>query len=270
MPSVINPSLPLRTHLSAWTFMAPAVLSVALWAYYPLARGMVMAFQDYRILGGSRWVGLDNFVEAFGQETFWRGITNSFFFTLWLLGLGFVLPIVLALLLNEIPKGKGPVPPAVLPARRHDQRRCRHAVETVLGPRPTGLFNMLIGWADKLIPGPDIGAQKWLQDPNQAMFAVVLPLIWAGTGPASIIYLAALQSIPDEMYEAADLDGASFFAKIWRVTLPTLSPVILINLVGRTIGAFKIMEPILVRPAEGRTTPPTPSAWRSGTTPSCT
>jgi multiple sugar transport system permease protein len=234
--------LPLRTHLSAWAFMAPAVASIALWAYYPLARGMVMAFQDYRILGGSRWIGLDNFIEAVGQETFWRGITNSIGFTAWLLGLGFVLPIVLALLLNEIPRGK-----VFFRVLYYLPAVTTSVVVAMLWKQfyePTGLFNTLLGLAN-------VGPQKWLQDPNQAMFAVVLPLVWAGAGPGSVIYLAALQSIPDEMYEAADLDGAGTFSKVWRLTLPTLSPLIVINLVGATIGAFKIMEPILVQTGGG-------------------
>lgn len=236
--------VPLRTHLSAWTFMAPAVLSIALWAYYPLARGMVMAFQDYRILGGSHFVGLDNFIEAFGQDTFWAGIRNSIYFTVWLLGLGFLLPIAIALLLNEIPRGKvffrvlfylPAVTTSVVVAMLFKQ---------FFDPAPTGLFNTLLA---PLHAGP----YKWLQDPSLAMFAVVVPLVWAGAGPGSVIYLAALQSIPDEMYEAADLDGAGFWTKIGRVTLPTLSPLIVINLVGATVGAFKIMEPVLVQTAGG-------------------
>jgi multiple sugar transport system permease protein len=155
--------LPLRTHLSAWAFMAPAVASIALWAYYPLARGMVMAFQDYRILGGSRWIGLDNFIEAVGQETFWRGITNSIGFTAWLLGLGFVLPIVLALLLNEIPRGK-----VFFRVLYYLPAVTTSVVVAMLWKQfyePTGLFNTLLGLAN-------VGPQKWLQDPNQAMFAV--------------------------------------------------------------------------------------------------
>nr|CAA9281143.1 hypothetical protein AVDCRST_MAG63-3595 [uncultured Armatimonadetes bacterium] len=248
------PRLPLRVHLSAWAFMAPAVASIALWAYLPLLRGMVMAFQDYRILGGSRWIGLDNFIEAVGQDTFWRGITNSFLFTGWLLGVGFVLPIVLALLLNEIPRGKvffrllfylPAVTTSVVVAMLWKQ---------FFDPGPTGLFNTFKAALDPLfawMPFYPDGPLKWLQDPAYAMFAVVLPLVWAGAGPGSIIYLAALQSIPDEMYEAADLDGAGFWTKIFRVTIPTLTPLIIINLVGATVGAFKIMEPVLVQTGGG-------------------
>src|SRR5262249_20905743 len=107
------------------------------------------------------------------------------------------------------------------------------------------------GLANQLLGVFHIPAQGWLKDPNEAMFSVVVPLIWAGAGPGCIIYLAALQGIPDEMYEAADLDGAGFFTKIWRLTIPTLMPLIIINLVGATVGAFKIMEPILVQTGGG-------------------
>jgi len=235
---------PLRTHLTAWTFMMPAVASIALWAYFPLLRGLVMAFQDYRVIGQSRWVGMDNFIEAWTQETFWIGILNSFKFTAWLLALGFVLPILVALLLNEIPRGK------ILFRTLYYLPATLTSVVTAMlwrtfwDPTPAGLANTLLSWFH-------VGPQKWLLDPNEAMFAVVVPLVWASAGPASIIYVAALQSIPDEMYEAADLDGAGFFTKIWRLTLPTLAPLIIINLVGATIAAFKVVEPVLVQTGGG-------------------
>lgn len=239
-----GPRLPLRVHLTAWAFMVPAVASVAVWAYLPLGRGMLMAFQDYRILGNSRFIGMDNFIEAFGQETFWRGIINSVYFTGWLLGLGFFLPIILALLLNEIPRGKvlfrvlyylPAVTTSVVVAMLFKQ---------FWQPTPQGLANTILGLFGQ-------APHKWLQDPAEAMFAVVVPLVWASAGPGCIIYLAALQSIPDEMYEAADLDGAGFWTKIFRVTLPTLAPLIIINLVGATVAAFKIMEPVLVQTGGG-------------------
>lgn len=255
-PGGVSGKLPLRTHLIAWCFMAPAVLSIALWAYLPLLRGMVMAFQDYRILGGSRWVGLDNFIEAAGQETFWKGVVNAFQFTAWLLGTGFVLPIVLALMLHEIPRGKvlfrmlyylPAVTTSVIVAMLW--RQFFDAAPTGLANTVKAFFDPILSWLPNAL-WPD-GPQKWLQDPVQAKFCIVLPLVWAGAGPGSIIYLAALQSVPDEMYEAADLDGAGVFTKVFRITLPTLMPLVIINLVGATIGAFKIMEPVLVQTGGG-------------------
>lgn len=241
--------------------MAPAVLTILVWAYYPLLRGMVMAFQDYRILGGSHFVGLDNFIEAVGRDTFWIAILNSLIYAVMSLALGFFVPIILALMLNEVPRGKMFFRTVYyLPA-----------VTSVLvimflwkwfyDPSPRGLFNTLIAFYNQaaisfshLIPAVShwvIPSQTWLQNPKLAMLCVILPGIWAGAGPGSIIYLAAMKSIPEDMYEAADLDGASVWRKVWSITLPTLKPLIIINFVGAFIGSFKAMENIFIMTGGG-------------------
>jgi multiple sugar transport system permease protein len=248
-------------HLVPWLFMAPAVLTILVWAYYPLLRGMVMAFQDYRILGGSHFVGLDNFIEAVGRDTFWIAILNSLIYAVMSLALGFFVPIILALMLNEVPRGKMFFRTVYyLPA-----------VTSVLvimflwkwfyDPSPRGLFNTLIAFYNQaaisfshLIPAVShwvIPSQTWLQNPKLAMLCVILPGIWAGAGPGSIIYLAAMKSIPEDMYEAADLDGASVWRKVWSITLPTLKPLIIINFVGAFIGSFKAMENIFIMTGGG-------------------
>ena len=95
-----------RVHFTAWVFMVPAVLSVLIWAYYPLLRGMVMAFQDYRILGGTHFVGFDNFIQVMSQDVFWKALFNSFLYVGLSLSIGFFVPIILALMLAEVPRGK--------------------------------------------------------------------------------------------------------------------------------------------------------------------
>lgn len=236
-----------RSQLFAWLFMLPAVISVALWAYYPLGRGLVLAFENYHILGGATPVGLDNFIDVFHQYTFWMGLRNSFLYTLYNLTLGFFLPIVIALGLSEVPRGK-----IVFRTLYYLPAVTSGLIITYLWKwfedgTPHGLFNTLLRAGTDGHAGPI----DWLGDPHWALFAVVLPVIWAAAGPGSIIYLAALKSIPDEMYEAADLDGAGVWTKIWRVTLPTLKPLILINLVGATIGAFQASQNILVQTGGG-------------------
>ena len=90
------------------------------------------------------------------------------------------------------------------------------------------------------------GPIAWLGDPSLAMFSVVLPGIWAGAGPGSILYLAALKNVPHERYEAADIDGATWWHKIRYIAMPGLKPLILINLLGVFIAGFKAMENIFV------------------------
>jgi multiple sugar transport system permease protein len=107
----------------------------------------------------------------------------------------------------------------------------------------THLVNPVLGFVGH---APVPIANDWLGNPSLAMFAVVLPGIWAGAGAGSILYLAALKNISAERYEAADIDGANWRQKIRYITMPGLKPLILINLLGVFIGGFKAMENIFV------------------------
>lgn len=234
----------LKTQFVVWIFMLPAVASVALWSYYPLLRGMVMAFQDYKILGGGHFVGLDNFIHVLSQDTFRIGLICSFEYVLMSLTLGFFVPIFLALMLAEVPRGK------MLYRTLYYLPAITSGVVIMFlwkifyNPTPQGLFNNILGMFH-------MGPCLWLNDSRLAMLCVILPVIWAGAGPGSIIYLAALKSIPDEMYEAADVDGAGIWVKIRHVVFPMLKPLIIINFVGAFIGAFKAMENIFIMTGGG-------------------
>lgn len=247
----------IRTQFVAWVFMIPALLSVLVWAYYPLLRGMVMAFQDYRILGGGHFVGLDNFIQVLSQDTFWKGIWHSFQYVALSLSMGFFAPIFLALMLSEVPRGK------MLYRTLYYLPAITSGVVIMFlwkifyDPTPQGLFNQIIGGLnglfDKIVPflHLHIPTQLWLGSSKTAMVCIILPVIWAGAGPGSIIYLAALKSIPEEMYEAADVDGAGIWIKIRHVVLPMLKPLIIINFVGAFIGAFKAMENVFIMTGGG-------------------
>lgn len=234
----------LNTQLVAWAFMLPAVLSVAVWAYYPLLRGMVMAFQDYKILGGGRFVGLDNFIHVLSQDTFRIGLMCSFQYVVMSLSLGFFVPIFLALMLAEIPRGKMLFRTLYYLPAITSGVVIMFLWKIFYDPTPQGLFNSVLGFLH-------LSPSLWLNDSRLAMLCVIMPVIWAGAGPGSIIYLAALKGIPDEMYEAADVDGAGIWVKIRHVVFPMLKPLILINFVGAFIGAFKAMENIFIMTGGG-------------------
>lgn len=242
-----------KTHAVAWLFMTPAVLSIAVWAYYPLVRGMIMAFQDYMIIGASHWVGLDNFIEAFGRQEFWIGLKNSFIYTLLSLSMGFFIPIFLALMLHEIPRGKMLFRTLYYLPAVTSGIIILFLWKWFYDPTFQGLFNSLLSFV--MAPfGGMTEPYQFLNDsrhPLAVMAWVILPAVWAGAGPGCIIYLAALKGIPEDMYEAADVDGAGIFTKIFRVTMPTLKPLIIINLVGAFIGSFKATENIFVMTGGG-------------------
>jgi multiple sugar transport system permease protein len=243
-----------RVYTFVMLCLVPAALSLLVWAYYPLARGLLIAFQDYRLLGGSRWVGMDNFIGVFTQPVFYKSLLNSFIYVGLSLLIGFFLPILLALALNEIPRlgtffrvvfylpaMTSPLVVALVWRQFYDKTE-QGTLNAVLKP----LIDMVNPLWTALGNGPIATANDWLGSPNLAMFAVVLPGIWAGAGAGSILYLAALKNISTERYEAADLDGATWIHKIVHITLPGIKPLILINLLGVFIAGFKAMENVFV------------------------
>lgn len=239
--------------------LGPAVLSILVWSYYPLLKGLVMAFQDYRIMARTRWIGLDNFIAVFTSPVFYKSILNSFLFVGLTILIGFALPILLALALNEIPRFK-----VLFRTLFYLPAMTSGIVITFLwrlfyDKSEQGLLNSIllapIEAINPLLKALGLGTfertHDWLGDPHLAMFAVVLPGVWAAAGPGSILYLAALKNIPGERFEAAEIDGANEFRKIVNIVLPALKPLVLINLLGVFVGGFKAMENVFVLTSGG-------------------
>jgi multiple sugar transport system permease protein len=222
----------------AIALIAPALCLILMWQYWPLLRGSLMAFQNYSVMGGSPWVGISNFADVLFDGRFWLSLKNALYFcVLWMI-MGFVPPVLLAVMLQEIPVGK--------------------ILYRVLFYLPAVVSGVVIlfmwrgiydqspdGMLNKLLSFVHLPPQRWLDDPHLAMICVVFPLAWASLGPASIIYLAALKGIPDELYEAADIDGSSFSDKLLYIVLPYLKPLLVINAVGATIYGFKSGDAVL-------------------------
>lgn len=255
-----------KRNLFAFFIMAPALISVALWSYYPLIAGSVMAFQDYKIVAGTKWVGLDNFSEVLFTPQVWKSLWNSFVYMALSLGLGFFSPILLALLLHEIPKGKMLFRTLYYLPAVTTGIVIMFLWKLFYDPSPAGFLNQLLAGVNTYVLChlntalellhlplriPLFENQAWLQDPKLAMLCVVLPTVWAGIGPGSIIYLAALKSIPEDVYEASDLDGASVVQKVKHITIPYLRPLIIINFVGAFIAAFRSFESVFVMTGGG-------------------
>jgi ABC-type sugar transport system permease subunit/ABC-type glycerol-3-phosphate transport system substrate-binding protein len=308
-PSAISPAhrgWGFRRYSWAYVLLLPAVLTILVWRYVPLGRGLVMAFQDYRLLGGSTWVGVDNFGDLMFDNYWWTAVWNSLRYSLLVISLTFLPPIALAILLQEVPKGKllfrmiyylpavstGLVTilmwkqfydpsergalnalllrvPAVaflalgfvllgvaaLFARRlwrQDMRlmaggtvlvgfvllaTCAGLAGPIIFPARESFFTSLSRLPFRLLDTiPE--AYRWLGNPDTAMLSCVIPMVWAGVGPGCLIYLAALKGIPDDYYEAADIDGATFTDKILFVVVPILKPLVIINFVGVFIRSW--------------------------------
>ena len=203
-----------------------------------------MAFQDYRIVGHSGWVGLDNFIEIIVTGKFWPYLFKTMKFAILALSLGFFVPIILAMLLSEVPRGKYLYRIVYYLPMLSSGLVIMFLWKLIYNPTEYGLLNQLMSF---------LGVERhdWLGSAATAMVCVIIPSIWAGVGAASLIYLAAMKTIPDDLYESAEIDGAGILQKIWYITLPTLKPLIIINFIGAFIGAFHSMRNILVMTGGG-------------------
>ncbi len=237
----------------------PAALLIFVWSYLPLGRGLVIAFQSYHIVKGSHWVGLDNFIQVFTRPSFAQALGNTLLYVLLTIGIGFFLPMLLALALDEIPVGRtffrvlyylpamtSSMVIALLWREIYD--KSSHGLLNQILLPIIHIINVPLGW---IHVAPVAKTHDWLGDPRLALFSVVLPGIWAAAGPGSILYLAALKNVPQERYEAADIDGANWRQKIFKITMPALRPLILINLLGVFIGSFKAFDNIFVMTGGG-------------------
>lgn len=238
-----------------WLMLTPAIASIALWGYYPLARGLVMAFQDYKVVGTSPFVGLNNFISIALDPNFYHYLFTTFRFVLWNLGLAFCTPIILAFLLTEVPRFKiffrtlfflpqmtsGLV--VTLMWKEMYAGTAQGTINRLIMPVLNFWVHLCTGAGLTMDPAKPI---DWLGNPHTVMACVIIPSVWAASGIGSLIYLAALKSVPEELYEAANLDGATILGRIRNITLPTILPLVMINFVGAFIGTFQSMGQIFL------------------------
>lgn len=228
-----------------WLLLGPALLLVAAWGYYPLMRGVVMAFQDYRIVGKSPDVGLDNFINVFLNPDFYVYILQTLKFVALTMLFVFTAPILLSVLLAEVPRGKAFWRSVFFLPQLTSGLVVVLLWRLMYDPTETGLLNRVVMGFERLFHMTP-HAVDWLANPRTAMLATIIPTVWASMGISSLIYLAAMKGIPDELYEAADLAGAGLWAKLRYITIPQLMPLILITFVGTFIGTFQSMGNIFL------------------------
>jgi multiple sugar transport system permease protein len=233
-----------------YVWILPALATIVMWKYYPLIRGSFMAFQDYRIAGDSEWVGIDNFIMIFGNKAFYFTMIRTFYYVGLTILIGFVIPIFLAILLTEIPKGKYFFRTMFYLPAVTSGLVIMFMWKQFYDPSSAGFLNTLVIEAASWF-GISTEGFKWLQDPGLAMICIIIPGVWASAGAGSLVYQAALTSVPSDLYEAADVDGAGILSRIRHITIPTLKPLIIINFVGVFIGAFHAMQNIFVMTGGG-------------------
>jgi multiple sugar transport system permease protein len=223
-------------NLVAYGFMAGGIACFALFSWYPLVRGVLLSFQQVNFVTDPEWVGWDNFSNLFEDPLFWTAWRNTLFFTGLALLIGYALPLVIAVLLNEFRHLKGYFRVAVyLPVMLPP-------IVTVLlwqyfYDPGNGLFNTVLR-------GLHLPESAWTQSPKTAMISLVLVSTWSNLGTATLIYLAGLQSIPGELYEAAEMEGASIWQRLRHVTFPHLRFAMVVLLLLQIVATMQVfIEP---------------------------
>ncbi|MDY7538548.1 sugar ABC transporter permease [Undibacterium sp. RTI2.1] len=225
-----------RHNVIAYVFLAPALLLLALFSFWPVLYGSYLSFTDFSLVRTTHWMGWDNYRYIFGNAMFVSGLKNSLLFL-------FIVPfiqigaIVLATLVNT-----------QLPAIRWF--RAAYYVPVVTTVAVVGIM-----WGFMF---HDQGALNyvllklhainqplgWLSDDSLAIFSIMFVSLWRGLGWYMVMYLAALQSIPSEMQEAAVLDGANLWQRFWKITVPMLFPTIMVCTIMSVLAALKAYQEV--------------------------
>jgi multiple sugar transport system permease protein len=225
--------------LTTLLFLLPLLFVFVAFSWYPIVRTMIMSLQHTNLVQAPTWVGIDNFRAVLQDPLLPIAVKNTLEFALLALIFGYPIPLAAAVLMSEVRKRGGiysalaylpvVIPPvvAVLLWR------------TFYDASSTGVFNTVLGWVG-------LGPFPWLQSSSTAMPSLVLESTWANAGATIIIYLAALTAVNPELYEAAAVDGASLWRKVWHITIPQLRTILLITLILQIIATAQVfLEPYL-------------------------
>ncbi len=211
-------------------FISPWLVGFLALTLYPILASLYYSFCEYRVLSPPRWVGLRNYVELFSDhDYFLPSLANTAFMFLEL-PIALAISVAIALLLNQKLRGMALFRtlyylPSVVPT----------VAASILW---LWLLNPEYGLVNKTLDWLHIPTTEWLQSPVWSKPAFIVLDLWM-IGGGIVIYLAALQGVPEHLYEAAELDGASAWRKTWHITLPSISPVIFFNLILGIIGTFQ-------------------------------
>ena len=222
-------------------FVSPYLVGFTVFIFGPLTASFAFSFTEYDIFNAPKWAGLGNFTELGQDRLFWVSLWNTGFYTAFAVPLGMATAFALALLLNRKMLARPAFRtifflPSIVPL----------VAAAVLW---VWIFNSQYGYlnwvlrpvcdAINLVAGTHLAPPNWLQSPTWAKPALVLMSVW-GVGGTMVLYLAALQDVPQTLYEVADLDGATAFQKVRHVTLPMISPILFFTLVMGLITSLQV------------------------------
>ena len=236
-----------RDRAAAYGMLAPFLLFFVLFVLYPLLKNLYYSFTNYNLGNKTKWIGLSNYRELFTDYWFLESLRNTAVYALLSVIFLTVLGLFISVLLNQ------------------RSRLVKIARTAMIIPYATSmvavsmiwlyLLDPTTGYVSKLLVALGVGNPPlWLDDPSLALPSLIGINIWKNLGYCMIIYLAGLQGIPPELYEAATVDGAGFLQKHWKITLPQIAPVTFFVFVNNCIEAFKTFEQVQIMTQGGPVT----------------
>jgi multiple sugar transport system permease protein len=236
-----------RRNVYDHAFLIGAVLCFTFFSWYPIVREVIMSFQK-PVYGGYAWAGWSDYIRIFRDPTFWQAWRNTFEFTLLALAFGYAVPFVVAIILNELRHARGYL-------------RVLVYLPVMLPPASALLlfayfYNPQYGLFDEILRFLHLPTSQWVFTPGTgfvsiAMISVVIASTWMNMGAATLIYLAALQNIPGELYEAAELDGAGLLKRIRHITIPQTKLILLMLLVLQIVATMQMFVESFVLTNQG-------------------
>lgn len=225
-------------NITGYLWLAPSLFFFLFFTIVPTVKGLLFAFESVDLLSPPKWVGWANFQYVLTDPLFWTAWRNSVMFMVYGLIFGYLVPVILAIIVNEIPIGQGAFRllfylPAFMPPVAGS-----FLWKWILTP-DGGLANTILQFLH-------LPPQQFLDSTTQALPTLILISTWGGFGGGILLYIAALRGVPGELYDAAEIDGANIFRRIWHITFPQIRFLMLITLVTQIIGTVQVFnEPFL-------------------------
>ncbi|MCL2880223.1 MAG: sugar ABC transporter permease [Treponema sp.] len=227
-------------NISGWLLMLPALILFAFFVWVPLVQSVGLSLFSANGMRLVRFVGIKNYLNVFQHPDFWPALRNTFTYTFWSLIIGFLIPIVLAVIINEIRLGRSFVKTSVYLPNVVPGMAMVMLWAFIFRPGETGILNILLNYMG-------VAPQPWLTNPHWTIPLIVVSLTWKGAGATTLLYIAGLQGINTDLYDAAIIDGAGIFRRIRYVTLPGIFNLGRTLLVLQIIAVFQILyEPLVM------------------------
>ncbi len=218
-----------------YILLLPSVLLLYYTVWRPMCTGIIWSFFEMKGYTPGEFVGFDNYIRVLTDFQFLTTLKNTVFYVVYSLLFGFVLPIILAIFLNELVHMNGFIKvsiymPSIMPSIAVSMLWL-----LIFYPNSGGLLNTILMKFG-------LSEQQWLQNPSWTIALIIISVTWKGFGSTTIMYLASLQGISQELYEAAVIDGAGFLRRIFTITIPQIYGVIILFLIRQIISVVQIME----------------------------